>query len=108
MTSINKNAPRLWLFGILSNLTINLQKIQKNFNSRQLHEKLRKEGAPSVMNAMVLDREMRSACQGAIQDMIDLLIPLSILGWLNLSPGTIGLAGSITSIMGASNIYPEK
>lgn len=111
MTKINLNAPRLWLLGIISNLIINLQKIQTNFAARKLQDKLTLKATPSAVISdmnMILDKEMRSACEGALQDLIDMFIPFSILGWINLSPGTVGLLGAITSLMGAKNLYPPK
>lgn len=103
MAWVNKQAPRLWLLGILSNLMVNLHRIQVNFQQRQfqlLTEPL------SVTK--VLDKEMRKLTKDALQDLIDLVIPLSLTGWVEASPGTVGLAGSITSLMGAVSLYPSS
>lgn len=99
MNTINKQAPRLWLLGIMANLIVNLYKIQLNFYQRKVDLLT----APNV-----LDREMKKFTKDAVQDLIDLTIPLSILGWINVSPGTVGLAGSISSLMGAASIYPSS
>ncbi|PJF16785.1 Pex11p [Paramicrosporidium saccamoebae] len=101
MAWINAQAPRLWLLGILSSLGVNLHKIQKNFSQRQFH--LMVQSAP-----MGLDKEMKKTTKDTVQDLIDLIIPMSLLGYVNVSSGTVGLAGSITSLMSAASIYPRE
>ena len=107
MADINKHAPRLWLVGILASLMVNLHKMQQNFMQRQVQAKLLVQGAPAGGKAL-LDKEMQKVTRDTLQDLIDLTIPLSIVGWLDLSPGTVGLAGSITSLMGAASLYPSS
>lgn len=102
MESINKEAPRLWLIGIMASLSVNLHKIQKNFLARKIDAKIIMQGGTGS-----LDKEMKKVTKDAVQDLIDLVIPLSILGWVNVTPGTVGLAGTITSIMGAASLYPS-
>jgi len=97
---INKQAPRLWLLGIVSNLMINLHKIHLNYHSISLLSGLHKN--------QEAEGELRKASKDAVQDMIDLIIPLSLMGWISVSPGTVGLAGSITSLMGALSLYPKN
>lgn len=105
MAMINQTAPRLWLLGIASSLLVNLHKIQKNFLRRQVDVHLLIQGAPKGRE--LLDGEMKKYTKDALQDLIDLIIPLSMLGWINVSPGTVGLAGTITSIMGATSLFPK-
>lgn len=107
MEWINRQAPRLWLLGILASLSVNLHKVQKNFLQRQMGTKLLVQGAPVVTPSGMLDQEMRKLTKDTLQDLIDLVIPMSILGYVNVSSGTVGLAGSITSLMGAASIYPK-
>ncbi len=108
VASINQNAPRLWLLGILASLLVNLYKIQKNFLQRQVEIRLLLQGAPKEGLAKMLDKEMRQVTRDALQDMIDLVIPLSMLGWIKASPGTVGLAGAITSVVGTDELYPSN
>jgi peroxin-11B len=106
MENINKQAPRLWLFGIAASLAVNLHKMQQNFMQRQVQMKLMVQGESG--GKMLLDKEMKKVTKDTLQDLIDLVIPLSIIGWLDLTPGTVGLAGSITSLMGAVSLYPTN
>lgn len=97
---INEQAPRLWLLGIVSNLMINLHKIHRTYHSISL--------LSGTCKSREAEYELRKASKDAIQDMIDLIIPLTLMGWISVSPGTVGLAGSITSLMGALSLYPKN
>lgn len=111
LESINKQAPRLWLFGILSSLALNLYKLQSIFERRQIHlRQLLVGGHLQELGAKVkgLDEEGRKAAQSALSDMIDLIIPLSMLGFIDISPGVVGLAGTVTSILGAISLWPKQ
>lgn len=44
--------------------------------------------------------------QSAIVDMVDMVIPLSLIGVINVSPGVVGLAGTVTSVLGAMSLWP--
>lgn len=106
---INKYAPRLWLFGILSSLSLNLYKLQATFERRQVH--LRKLLVAGHLNELGeklkgLDEEGKKVAQSALIDMIDVIIPLSMLGFIEISPGVVGLAGTITSVLGAASLWP--
>lgn len=123
---INKHAPRLWLLGIASSLALNLYKVQGNFEKRQVHlRQLLGRGSVSDIAGqfVALDkcdrvalslaltphfRESKKTVQAAVQDMIDLVIPLSLTGFLDVSPGMVGLAGTITSVLGAISIWPSS
>lgn len=82
---------------------VNLHRIQVNFQQRQLQ--LLTE---PLSVTKVLDKEMRKLTKDALQDLIDLVIPLSLTGWVEASAGTVGLAGSITSLLGAASLYPSS
>ena len=99
---INQLAPRLWLLGIASGAVVNLHRL--NVFLRSKRKAKTSDPDPDVSVELAIEKHSRDA----IQDTIDLLIPLSIIGWLPLSQGQIGLAGSITSLMGAYSIYPEN
>ena len=105
MNSINLQAPRLWLSGILASLAVNLHKMQLNFKARKAEMKIQNAEACALS---LLDKDLRKITRDALQDLIDLVIPLSIVGWIDISPGTVGLAGSVTSLMGAAAIYPSS
>ena len=108
LAAINRQAPRLWLLGILSSLLVNLHRIHKTFTERKVQVHLLLGGAPARPTEILWEGEMRKASKDALQDLIDLIIPLSLIGWISVSPGTVGLAGTVTSLLGASSLYPAS
>jgi len=112
---IGRNAARLWLLGILSSLALNLYKLQSIFDQRQIHlRQLITGGAGSLsVSGMAerfagMDRETKRVVQAAVQDMIDVILPLSLTGFIEVSPGIVGLAGTVTSLMGCFSLWPAS
>lgn len=103
---VNENAPRLWLLGLVSSLSLNLYKIHR---LQPIMKKL-----PAVTGSELCqiikeaDGETRQAAKDALQDLVDLLIPLSLSGTLQLSPGVVGAAGTFTSILALTTMWPKK
>jgi hypothetical protein len=54
------------------------------------------------------DGETRQAAKDALQDLVDLIIPLSLMGTIPASPGVVGLAGTFTSILGLTTMWPKQ
>ena len=101
---VNENAPRLWLLGLISSLSLNLYKIQR------LQPVLRKY--PPKCDELCLavkeaDGATRQAAKDALQDLVDLIIPLSLSGMVEVSPGVVGAAGTFTSLLALSSIWPK-
>jgi peroxin-11B len=44
--------------------------------------------------------------QGIVKNGIDLIIPSQRLGWVGISDGVVGVAGTITSVIGIYDTYP--
>ena len=103
---MNENAPRFWLLGLLSSLSLNLYKIHR----------LQPQIQQSIVQQKFLDLEQvikqtdeqtRQAAKDALQDLVDLIIPLSLMGTLQVSPGFVGLAGTFTSILSRTTLWPK-
>jgi hypothetical protein len=47
------------------------------------------------------------ALQGIIKNSLDIAIPVQRLGWVDISDGVVGLAGTITSFIGIYDTYPS-
>ena len=54
------------------------------------------------------DGETRQAAKDALQDLVDLVIPLSLTGSLQVSPGVVGAAGTFTSILALTSMWPKN
>ncbi|EHY56031.1 hypothetical protein HRR83_006588 [Exophiala dermatitidis] len=52
-----------------------------------------------------LSSKRRAIYKQIVQDGCDMLIPASIVGWVQLDPVTVGVAGSISALLGASDAW---
>jgi hypothetical protein len=97
---VNKNAPRLWLYGLLSSLSLNMYKIHR------LHPQSLKsrEEMKSLLVSGAKDGCTRQVAKDALQDLVDLVIPLSLTGTIAVSPGVVGAAGTFTSCLAISSL----
>ncbi|KAL2430653.1 hypothetical protein ABEF95_012293 [Exophiala dermatitidis] len=66
-------------------------------------------GAPAPQNtkdaSAQLSSKRRAIYKQIVQDGCDMLIPASIVGWVQLDPVTVGVAGSISALLGASDAW---
>lgn len=102
---VNENAPRLWLLGLVSSLSLNLYKIHRLQPLLQKRSVTTAELRKIVVEA---DGETRQAAKDALQDLVDLIIPLSLSGSVQVSPGVVGAAGTFTSILALTNLWPTN
>lgn len=106
---VNKNAPRLWFLGLISSLSMNLYKIHRlhpQLKATQFKELQNISGLPAALKAV--DTETRQAAKDALQDLVDLIIPLSLMGAIDVNAGVVGAAGTFTSILGITSLWPKK
>lgn len=54
------------------------------------------------------DGETRQAAKDALQDLVDFIIPLSLTGTLPVNPGVVGAAGTFTSILALTTLWPKN
>lgn len=60
-----------------------------------------KETSPDVLKERTeLAGEKQKIQKQLLQDSLDIIIPANQLGWIDVGPSVVGLAGSITSLMG--------
>jgi len=53
----------------------------------------------------LIDLEMRQTVKDTLQDLVDLVIPLSLMRVMDVSQGTVGLAGSVSSLLALSTLW---
>lgn len=98
-------SPRLWLLGIASSLALGLHRVQM-LSVRRRRLALTSAADPEAMRE--LQKEADALSTSVVCDALDMLIPLTAMGYLPLSPGVVGLAGTITSVLGGIAIYPSS
>lgn len=108
---VSANAPRLWLLGLVSSLSLNLYKINR-LHPINGHTNSRLRDLTRVAKVKELlahaDAETRRAAKDALQDLVDLVIPLSLMGAVDVSPGVVGLAGTFTSVLSLTTLWPSS
>ncbi|KDQ19927.1 hypothetical protein BOTBODRAFT_152505 [Botryobasidium botryosum FD-172 SS1] len=100
----NKLSQRFWLAGIffgIINGTFKLRRIASEGRKLRAHygEKDADGEAERRLNLKALYVEAGSVKYQLVQDLLDIWLPASNLGLVNLSDGTAGVIGFITSIM---------
>ncbi|RUP45971.1 peroxisomal biogenesis factor 11 [Jimgerdemannia flammicorona] len=65
------------------------------------------QGADYKVEKKTLEKERSTVVRQLVLDGIDIIIPLSSLGWLNVDEGVVGLAGVITSLMAAQSQWKK-
>lgn len=97
-----------WFYGLLMGLIIAVYKLyninnslQKTLTSTAPKEDISKEVA-------TLNSNKQKQIQSLIKSSIDILIPSARLDYLPLSDGVVGLAGSVTSVIGMMDTWPKS
>lgn len=103
-TRISKNAARFWLFGISCSLVSGIYKTYMLVQRQRLATRPRATAEKEAERRVEL-HQISSESVGVrlqmLQDFCDWLNPLSNLDFVSLSDGTVGLAGTLSSLLGA-------
>ncbi len=57
--------------------------------------------------ALTIDRQRTAANIQLISDICDLTVPSSALGYVNLDDGIVGLAGTLSSLIGVYSVWQK-
>jgi hypothetical protein len=92
------------MIGLLASLAYNIYRAETHIKICIEEGKIR--SSHEFISLVKDDHALRNFFLEALQDLIDLIIPLSLSGMIEFSPGTVGLAGTVTSILGSRNLWP--
>ncbi|KAG0214481.1 Peroxisomal membrane protein PMP27 [Mortierella sp. GBA30] len=101
-------ANKFWLAGIVFSFISGLYKtrqiqIRHETAVRGLKNQAESEKSNARTEVKALEKEQLSVNKQLLQDGLDMLIPATSLGYLDLDDGAVGLVGTVTSIMGAQS-----
>jgi hypothetical protein len=99
--TVGTNATRFWLLGLIAGVVNGLQNI---YSYRQYKASVNKTGDEKV-DIDAVNAKLYSAKRKLIWDLLDMFIALNLLGYLHFTEGDIGLAGTITSILGLTDLW---
>ncbi|ODV70005.1 hypothetical protein HYPBUDRAFT_151521 [Hyphopichia burtonii NRRL Y-1933] len=96
-TTVPTWASRFWLLGLIAGV-INSVRTYKINNAKL-------EQADEKTDVDAINSKIYSAKRKFIWDLLDMFIALNSLNYLHFTEGDVGLAGTITSIMGLKDLW---
>lgn len=106
LANITKKAYQCWLFALVSAVLLDLYKLQTNAMKLEIANKMLKAGKleageDAQKEVSTLKAQRKELVLQTVQDTLDISIPASGLGYVQLESGVVGLFGMITSLLGA-------
>jgi len=102
-----------WFLGLLAGFLTAAYKMKKAMDeNKSLRSDLNKYGSDSArliettQKLSVVESTKQKQVMAMVKNGVDLIIPSARLGWLPVSDGTVGLAGTITSVIGIYDTWP--
>ncbi|EGP88273.1 unnamed protein product [Zymoseptoria tritici ST99CH_1A5] len=98
---LQREAYRAWFTGLTCNI---LAGVYTLYNMRQLEQQqaARSEDAEKKMESKKLEKERAAVKLQLLSDVCDITVPSSAIGFVNLDDGVVGLAGTVSSLIGLS------
>ncbi|TGO36681.1 hypothetical protein BHYA_0117g00040 [Botrytis hyacinthi] len=94
---IQKEAYRFWLMGLLFSTASGMYSL---YNLRQQSAKIDKKDGESVVTSKRIEKERAAINMQLLSDLCDLTVPSSAIGLANFDDGIVGLAGTLSSLIG--------
>ncbi|KAF2416692.1 putative peroxisomal membrane protein PMP27 [Tothia fuscella] len=101
---IQKEAYRMWMTGLLFNTLAGLYKL---YQIKAHSSTVNKQDAEGAVQAKKLEREQNATSLQLVQDLCDLAAPSTALGFANFDDGFIGLAGTVSSLLGVYSTWKK-
>jgi len=107
---------KAWFWGLLAGLVLCVYKLKLLMDETSSVNEQMRIAAPENKEALVknnkalqsIDEKKNKQIQGIVKNGIDLIIPAARLNWIPVSDGTVGLAGTATSIIGMIDTWPKN
>jgi len=94
---LQKEAYRSWMFGLLFSAVSGSYSL---YQLRQQSSKIDKKDGEGVVASKRIEKERAAINLQLLSDLCDLTVPVSALGFANLDDGLVGLAGTVSSLIG--------
>ena len=96
--SLNTNASRAWLLGLLFGLVLDLHKLRLNSAAQHTAPQDKVKALKQERTTLLLD---------LVRDTLDVFIPGTALEYFKLETGTVGLVGTASSLIGIYQTWPK-
>ncbi|KAL8946326.1 MAG: hypothetical protein Q9222_007260 [Ikaeria aurantiellina] len=101
---MQREASRAWLAGLLFSAVSGLYTL---WGLRQRELDLDKADGEGIVQSKKIERERAATNLQLVSDVCDLTIPGSALGFVNLDDGIVGLAGTVSSLIGVMGTWKK-
>ena len=88
---------RAWFTGITCSIISSLYSL---YRLRERSTAVSEKNGEGVVEKKKLDREANAVKIQLLSDLCDISIPATALGWAKLDDGIVGLAGTVSSLLG--------
>ncbi|KAI0408379.1 peroxisomal biogenesis factor 11 [Xylaria palmicola] len=99
-----REASRFWAAGLACSVVAQVYTL---YQLRQREAKVDKKEGEGVVEAKKIALERYASQLQLLSDICDLAVPTSALGWTNLDDGLVGLAGTVSSLIGIYNQWKK-
>ncbi|KAL1997539.1 hypothetical protein VTN49DRAFT_70 [Thermomyces lanuginosus] len=101
---LQQHAYRAWLAGLVCSFVSGVYTLWRLAEKEKTIN--RKEGE-GVVEAKKIEKERAAARTQLVSDICDLTVPTSALGYVNLDDGIVGIAGTISSLIGVQSAWQK-
>ncbi|KAI0155299.1 peroxisomal biogenesis factor 11 [Xylariaceae sp. FL1272] len=101
---VGREAYRFWAMGLACSVVAQVYTLIKLREREQLVDLKEGEG---VVEQRKIRLERTTSQLQLLSDLCDLTVPTSALGWVNLDDGIVGLAGTVSSLIGVYNQWKK-
>ncbi|KAK5987756.1 Peroxisomal membrane PMP30A-like protein [Cladobotryum mycophilum] len=102
--NIQRHASRFWAMGLIFSI------VSQTYTLHQLKQreaKIDRKDGEGVVESKRITKERAASQLQLISDLADLTVPASALGWVNFDDGVVGLAGTLSSVLGVYNQWKK-
>ncbi|TKX24758.1 peroxisomal biogenesis factor 11 [Elsinoe australis] len=104
---MQKQAYQFWAMGLAASAISGIYSLYKiSAENKRVVESQGTDAEKKVEGKKVL-RNRNAATQQFISDLCDLTVPVSALGWADLDDGIVGLAGTVSSLIGLNSQWQK-
>ena len=101
---LQREAYRAWLAGLLCNAAAGVYSL---WQLRQREAALDRKDGEAVVESKKLQRERAAINLQLVSDLCDITVPTSALGYIAFDDGFVGLAGTVSSLIGVYGVWKK-
>lgn len=101
---ISRQAYKFWMTGLLFNAFAGFYKL---YQLKQRSQTVNKKEGEGAVEGKQLEKEWNATSLQLFSDCCDLVMPTASLGLLDLDEGIVGLAGTVSSLLGVYSVWKK-